>query len=82
LYCLFAIFCLGMSLVLFTAFIVVLFWDDHRLAVLGGLGIVFFVLAMFIAIVLRIKILYKSKLFSASIAELAKDREQLGASHE
>jgi uncharacterized membrane protein YqjE len=43
---------------------------------------VFFVLAMFIAIVLRIKILYKSKLFSASIAELAKDREQLGASHE
>jgi uncharacterized membrane protein YqjE len=82
LYSLFAIFCLGMSLVLFTAFIVVLFWDDHRLAVLGGLGIVFFVLAMFIAIVLRIKILYKSKLFSASIAELAKDREQLGASHE
>jgi uncharacterized membrane protein YqjE len=82
LYSLFAIFCLRMSLVLFTAFIVVLFWDDHRLAVLGGLGIVFFVLAMFIAIVLRIKILYKSKLFSASIAELAKDREQLGASHE
>lgn len=82
LYTLFAIFCLGMSLVLFTAFIVVLFWDDHRLAVLGGLGIVFFVLAILIAIVLRVKVLYKSKLFSASIAELAKDREQLGAGHE
>ncbi len=82
LYSLFAIFCLGMSSVLFTAFIVVLFWDDHRLAVLGGLGIVFFVLAMLIAIVLRVKVLYKSKLFSASIAELAKDREQLGAGHE
>jgi uncharacterized membrane protein YqjE len=82
LYSLFAIFCLGMSLVLFTAFIVVLFWDDHRLAVLGGLGILFFVLSMLIAIVLRIKVLYKSKLFSASIAELAKDREQLGAGHE
>ena len=82
LYSLFAIFCLGMSLVLFTAFIVVLFWDDHRLAVLGGLGILFFVLSMLIAIVLRIKVLYKSKLFSASIGELAKDREQLGAGHE
>lgn len=81
-YSLFAIFCLGMSLLLFTVFIVVLFWDDHRLAVLGGLGILFFVLAMVIAIVLRVKVLYKSKLFSASIAELARDREQLGAGHE
>jgi uncharacterized membrane protein YqjE len=82
LYSLFAIFCLGMSLLLFTVFIVLLFWDDHRLAVLGGLSILFLVLALLIAIVLRVKVLYKSKLFSASIAELAKDREHLDDVHE
>ncbi len=82
LYSLFAFFCFGMGLLLFTVFIVVLFWDDHRFAVLGGLGILFFVLGMLMALVLRVKVQSKSKLFFASIAELAKDREQLGAGHE
>lgn len=77
---LFAGFCFGMFLMLSTVFIVVLFWDDHRLAVLGGLGILFFVLGM--VMVLRVRTQSKSKLFSASIAEFAKDREQLGADHE
>jgi len=82
LYSLFALFCFGMGLLLLTVFIVVLFWDDHRLAVLAGLCILFFVLGMLMAMVLRVKSQSKSKLFSASIAELAKDREQLGAGHE
>lgn len=80
LYSLFAGFCFGMFLMLSTVFIVVLFWDDYRLAVLGGLGILFFVLGM--VMVLRVRTQSKSKLFSASIAEFAKDREQLGADHE
>jgi uncharacterized membrane protein YqjE len=80
LYSLFAVFCFGMFLLLFTVFIVVLFWDDYRLAALGGLGILFFVLG--VVMVLRVRVQSKSKLFSASIAEFAKDREQLGADHE
>jgi uncharacterized membrane protein YqjE len=82
LYSLFACFCFGMGLLLFTVLIVVLFWDDHRLAVPGGLSILFFVLGMLMAMVLRVKAQSRSKLFSGSIAELAKDREQLGAGHE
>ena len=35
LYSLFALFCFGMGMLLLTVFIVVLFWDDHRLAVTG-----------------------------------------------
>jgi len=74
---LFALFCLGMGVLLLTVFISVLFWDDHRLAVLGGLCILFFVLAMLMAMILRNKAQSRPKLFSASLAELAKDREQL-----
>jgi uncharacterized membrane protein YqjE len=82
LYALFAIFCFGMGLLLLTIFVVVLFWDDHRLAVLGGLSILFFVLSLLLAAVLRVRAQSKSKLFSFSIAELAKDRDQLETDHE
>jgi uncharacterized membrane protein YqjE len=82
LFALFALFCFGMGLLLLTVFIVVLFWDDHRLAVLGALGVVFFVMGSFAVVSLRGRAREKSKLFSASLAELGKDREQLGAGHE
>jgi uncharacterized membrane protein YqjE len=82
LFALIAIFCFGMGLLLLTIFIVVLFWDDYRLAVLGGLSLLFFLLGMLIAAALRARSRSKTKLFSASIAEFAKDREHLGAGHE
>lgn len=82
LFALFALFCFGMGVLLLTVFIVVLFWDDHRLAVTGMLGALFFTLGTLLAVLLRRKAQGKSKLFSASLAELTKDREQLEASHE
>lgn len=82
LFALFALFCFGMGVLLLTVFIVVLFWDDHRLAVTGMLSVVFFALGTLLAILLRRKTQEKSRLFSASLAELAKDREYLDASHE
>ncbi|MEJ1959499.1 MAG: phage holin family protein [Nitrosomonadales bacterium] len=78
LYSLFILFCFGMGLLLLTIFVVVLFWDDHRLAVLGILTIVFFASGSLAVVLLRRKSQEKSKLFSASLAELAKDRVQLG----
>jgi uncharacterized membrane protein YqjE len=77
LYSLFALFCFGMGVLLLTVFIVVLFWDDHRLAVLGSLCILFFAAGTLMALLLRNKAHSKPKLFSVSLAELAKDREQL-----
>lgn len=77
-----ALFCFGMGLLLFTVFIVVLFWDDHRLAVLGVLSVIFFASGSLAALLLRGKAREKSRLFSASLAELARDREQLGAVRE
>ena len=77
LFLLFALFCLGMGVLLLTVFIVVLFWDDHRLAVLGGLCILFFALGTLMTMLLRNKAQSKSKLFSVSLSELAKDRDEL-----
>lgn len=77
LFSLLALFCFGMAVLLLTVFVVVMFWDDHRLAVLGGFCILFFLLGALMAMLLRNKAQSKSKLFSVSLAELAKDREQL-----
>ncbi len=79
---LFALFCLGMGIFLLTAFIVVLFWDDHRLTALGILSALFFILSAVVTILLRSKAQTRPRLFSASLAELTKDREQLETGHE
>ncbi|MCR4298221.1 MAG: phage holin family protein [Gallionella sp.] len=79
---LFTLFCFGIGVLLLTAFIVVLFWDEHRLAVLGTLSIIFFALGVLTTMLLRSKMEAKSKLFSVSLAELAKDREYLNTRHE
>lgn len=77
-----ALFCFGMGVMLLTVFVVVLFWDDHRLAVLGGLSVFFFASGALMALLLRGKALAKPRLFSASLGELAKDRAHLEANHE
>lgn len=77
-----ALFCFGMGILLLTMFIVVLFWDDHRLAALGMLSALFLALGALMAMLLRSKAQAKSRLFSASLAELANDRERLEGSHE
>ena len=82
LFALFALFCFGVGILLLTAFIVVLFWDDHRLAVLGALSALFFALGALTAMLLRSKAQAKPRLFSASLAELSKDRAQLNAGDE
>ncbi len=79
---LFAVFCFGMGLLLLTVFIVVLFWDDHRLAVLGVLCAFFFLLGSVMVLLLRGKAQAGSKLFSTSLAELSRDRKYLDANHE
>jgi uncharacterized membrane protein YqjE len=70
------------GVVLLTMFIVVLFWDEHRLAVLAILSLIFFVFAGWLAMLVRNRARQGSGLFSASLAELRKDRESLGGRHE
>lgn len=72
-----ALFCFGMAIMLLTVFIVVLSWDGHRLLVLGVLATLFFAIGLMVLNTLRRVAAEKSRLFSASLAELADDQEQL-----
>ena len=72
-----AVFCLGFGVVLFTIFLVVLFWDSYRLPVLGVMSGFFLVLGIFAALAMRAKSAENTKMFSSTLAELSKDREQL-----
>lgn len=67
----------GLSIMLFTVFIVVVFWDSQRLLVLGGLAGLFFIAGLLVWNTSR-KLMRKTpRLFSASLAELSSDRDQL-----
>ena len=74
-----ALFFLGLGIVFAAAFLTVLFWDSHRLFVLGSLALLFLAVGVFAMRLLQSKAHEKSRLFADSLGELAKDRRQLGA---
>ncbi|MDP3586218.1 MAG: phage holin family protein [Thiobacillus sp.] len=74
-----ALFCFGVGVVLLAMLIVVIFWDTHRLAALGGLtGFFLAAGAGLVAFALH-KARTRPRLFEASLAELSKDRQHLNA---
>lgn len=70
-------FFLGMGILLLTVFFAVLFWDEHRLVALGSLSAFFFSLSVIVGLLLRNKSQRRPRLFSASLAELSRDRDRL-----
>jgi uncharacterized membrane protein YqjE len=77
-----ALFCLGVGVMLLATFIVVLFWESHRLLTLGVLTAIFLGSGAGLWVVAMHKLRNKPRLFDASISELAKDREQLSSGSE
>lgn len=71
------LFCLGLGIILLAVFFVVLFWDSHRLGVLGVMAGFFLGMGAIAVLVLRAKTAENTGIFSDTLAELAKDREQL-----
>ncbi len=67
----------GLAIILMTAFVLVVFWDSYRLQVLAGFIGSYFVAAAFAWNALQRVANRKSQLFSASLAELADDLDQL-----
>jgi uncharacterized membrane protein YqjE len=82
LYAVLAMFCVCMGMVLLTFFIVVLFWHDSPLLAVSVLGLLYFAAAGLFAWLLVRLLRQRSVLFSASLAELRKDRHHLGEDHE
>lgn len=75
-----AIFGISFGLILFTIFIVALFWEKGWIPAIGILSVVYFSIAVVAGLRLRSAILKRTGLFPATLAELGKDRDQLKAS--
>ena len=71
--------CLGVGLVLLAMLIVVAFWETHRLLALAGLTGLFLVAGIGLGWFAMHRVRTKPRLFEASLAELSKDRQQLGS---
>lgn len=72
------VFCV-LGVLLLTLFLILLFWDTHRLLVTGMLAAGYLGIAAGLGLAARGKARAKSTLFSASLAELAKDRDRLAS---
>lgn len=73
---------LALGLLLVAGFIVLLFWDTHRLAALGVVTLVYLGIAAFCFLRLRQQQISAPRPFEATLRELAADREMLGSRHE
>ncbi|MBU0688622.1 MAG: phage holin family protein [Gammaproteobacteria bacterium] len=74
-----AVFFVCMAAVLFAIFVVAAFWHDHPLLAISVLALSFFVISGLCALSLRRLLHQPPVLFSASLAELRRDRHELGA---
>lgn len=72
-----SLFFASLGLLLLTLFVVVLYWETHRLYALGGFAVLYLVLGIAASAVLRQRLRNRSRLFSTTLAEISRDRERL-----
>lgn len=72
-----ALFFLGVGVVLAAILLVAAFWDTHRLLVLGSLAGFFLAAGAAVWLYAMHKARTRPRVFSASLSELFKDRQQL-----
>lgn len=77
-----AFFFVGFGTVLLAAFLTVLFWESHRELVLGVCCAVFLTIGFIAAAAMLRQARAGSRLFSASLSELTRDRRALGDNNE
>ncbi len=71
------LFCLGLGVVLLSVFLVVLYWDSDRLAILGLLSGLFLGLGVVNAIVLAVIVRGHKRPLQETVEVLAKDRQSM-----
>jgi uncharacterized membrane protein YqjE len=82
LYAFLALFFFGLGVLLLSVLIIAAFWDSYRLAAIGAVLAIHFGAAFICALCVRKQAKQKPKLFSASLAELGKDRAALASANE
>lgn len=79
LYSLLSMFFFGLALLLATLFVVLVFWDTHRLAVVAGFAVLYLALGTGAVLAVLHKIKHRPRWFSTTLTELGKDRDRLVA---
>lgn len=72
-----ALFCAAVGVLLITTWIVVALWEQYRLVTLATLAFIYLLIAGIALRMLMAKAAQRPKLFSTSLAELARDRDLL-----
>jgi uncharacterized membrane protein YqjE len=71
-----SLFCLCFGFVFLAIFIVVIFWDTHRLIALGTLTSLFLAVGGLLFILALRALKTMPRMFEASLSELSKDQQQ------
>jgi len=74
-----SLFSLCFGAVLLTILVVVVFWDTHRLLVLGSLTGLFLIVGAILGAVVVRRLRSMPRMFEASLAELIKDHQEIDA---
>jgi uncharacterized membrane protein YqjE len=69
---------LVLAVVMASAWIVLAFWDTHRVLAAGLLALLYLIAGIAALLVARARLRERPKFLAATLEELAKDREQLG----
>lgn len=72
-----ALFFFALGVLMITMLLVLLLWDSHRLAGIIGLAAIFLGIGVVLALGVRNRMHARSRLFSSSLDELVKDKDQL-----
>lgn len=73
---------IGFGLLFLAAFLTVLWWDEHRLVALGIATVIFLGMGVVTAGSAAKRLKGSARMFAATLAELAKDREALRRHHD
>ena len=71
------LFFLGVAVVLGAVFVLIAFWDEHRLLVAGLLAAGFLVCGIAATLFVRRRMAERPRLFASTLGELARDRERV-----
>lgn len=72
-----ALFFLGVGMLLLVLLLVAVFWESHRIAAILVLAVFFLAAGIGMVIAVRDRMYARTRLFAASLDELAKDKDQL-----
>ena len=72
-----ALFFFSLAVIFGTLAVVMAYWDQNPVAVLGGFAALYLALAIIIGLIWRARAKARPRLLSATLAEFARDREEL-----